>query len=59
MRVKLLLVAEVEVPDEADAESKALSRVQDLVESRDIEFYPPAIGRSIETKGSRSVEVFY
>ncbi|HET9178603.1 MAG TPA: hypothetical protein VFQ24_09650 [Terriglobia bacterium] len=59
MRVKLLLVAEIEVMDGSDPESAALSRIQGLGHSADIEFYPPAIGRSIETGGSRSVEVFY
>lgn len=59
MKVKLLLVAEVEVQDERDPKSAALSRVRGLAESLDIEFYPPGIGRTTEVEGSKSVEVFY
>jgi len=61
MVVKLLLVAEVELPDETqDPESTALLRI-DAVEqnSHGFTFWQPAIGATVERSGSKSVEVFY
>ncbi len=59
MTVKLLLVAEIEVLNESDPELAALTRIRNLGDAEDIEFYLPAVARTVEGGGSRSVEVFY
>jgi hypothetical protein len=61
MVVKLLLVAEIELPDETpDPESAALIRVDALERSLEgITFWQPAIGATFERSGSKSVQVFY
>ncbi len=61
MIVKLLLVAEVQLPDDTrDPESAALSLVEALEQGADnITFWEPAIGATSERMGSKSVEVFY
>ena len=61
MTVKLLLVAEVELPESASKpEDIALERVETLAESvADITFYKPAIGLATESGGTKSVQVFY
>jgi len=61
MVVKLLLVAEIELPDETpDPENAALLRIDALEQGSDgITFWQPAIGATFERSGSKSVEVFY
>ena len=61
MLVKLLLVAEVEVPDNADdPEDAAMERVEELEgKLEDISFWQPAIGGTVDRGGCKSVEVFY
>jgi hypothetical protein len=61
MLVKLLIVAEVEVPDGApEPESAALLRLEALQDSADgVTFWEPALGRTVHYGDSKSVEVFY
>jgi hypothetical protein len=61
MKVMLLLVAEVELPENgSETRDAALKRVQTLVEvTDDITFYTPAIGWVTESRGTKSVQVFY
>jgi hypothetical protein len=58
MVVKLLLVAEVEVPDETpNPEDTALTRIDAIdLSSHGITFWQPAV---FQRSGSKSVEVFY
>jgi hypothetical protein len=61
MTVKILLVAEVELPEDAlEPEDTALGRVETLARKVDnITFYKPAIGWTTESGGTKSAQVFY
>ena len=59
MKIRVLLVAEIEVADEPEAETEALGLIQNFGEKADIEFSEPAFGRTFENRGCKSVEVFY
>lgn len=55
----MLLVAEIEVADEPEAEAKALRLIQNFGEDVNIEFSRPSFGRTFESCGCKSVEIFY
>jgi hypothetical protein len=61
MVVKLLLVAEVDLPDDTtDPENAAMLQVDALEQdSHGITFSQPAIGATFERSGCKSVEVFF
>lgn len=59
MKIRLLMVAEIEVPDQPEPTQAALSQILDLGEQAKVEFYEPAVGRTLERAGCRCVEVFY
>lgn len=61
MTVKILLVAEVELPEDAlEPEDMALGQVETLAGNVDnITFYKPAIGWTTESGATKSAQVFY
>lgn len=59
MKIRMLLVAEIEVADEPEAEAKALRLIQNFGEDVNIEFSRPSFGRTFESCGCKSVEIFY